>query len=548
MANQIRIVFTTILILISAPLTAIAGPCDAYFGFDNTLADASGNAYDGEMIGANGAAAKANYTEGKFGQALELDGTGGMRALIDLHWDICPQVTISAWIKVSRDTSNASPVLFSTGQGSGPGLYFTTNYLRLNGTDNGIFRPDVVRPGSWMFVAGVYNYDTGIYELYYGARSPVPGKLAEHRREPENAFWIGTENDGWDSFAGGVAVDELRITGQALERPEVMALQASAPTADAGNDNGESAVVDSGQLACDSQSNCPSGNYCAVDNVCYPNSQLPQGYATPESTTGGSGQARPGFGDTNPNPTPGGDMLSDLDIGETGPSTIYVPFSDGLAGRWQYIMNQDGAFMAMSVEFRGPDTSLGGHMWVTAGSMFGNVEQDEAMSSVRYVGNVVEFSTPSMGDFVGVVSDDGSTITSTEAGPSGPVVLERVSSVSVHRLGPDDAEPTRTMEGSWIHDTMACYPIGGCNGATAYLTFSAADSELSGHYSAIINDQILGNSIVNYALTDIVLSGRAISFSTESGSELAGAVSEDGTELAMPSSTSESGYKVYTKQ
>ena len=104
------------------------------------------------------------------------------------------------------------------------------------------------------------------------------------------------------------------------------------------------------------------------------------------------------------------------------------------------------------------------------------------------------------------------------------------------------------MEGSWIHDTMACYPIGGCNGATAYLTFSAADSELSGHYSAIINDQILGNSIVNYALTDIVLSGRAISFSTESGSELAGAVSEDGTELAMPSSTSESGYKVYTKQ
>jgi len=145
----------------------------------------------------------------------------------------------------------------------------------------------------------------------------------------------------------------------------------------------------------------------------------------------------------------------------------------------------------------------------------------------------------------------GSTITSTEAGPSGPVVLERVSSVSVYHLDPDDAddaEPTRVMDGLWIHDTMTCSSIVGCNGRTSYLTFSGADSELSGRYSVIINDYFLGNSIVNDALTDIVLSGRAISFSTETGGDFAGAVSEDGTELAIPSSLSESGYKVYNKQ
>jgi hypothetical protein len=54
MANQIRIAFTTTLLLVGAPLTAIAGPCDAYFRFDNTLVDDSGNGYNGEMIGAKG--------------------------------------------------------------------------------------------------------------------------------------------------------------------------------------------------------------------------------------------------------------------------------------------------------------------------------------------------------------------------------------------------------------------------------------------------------------------------------------------------------------
>ena len=129
MANLIRITLTTILLFVGAPLTATAGPCDAYFTFDGTLADASGNSYDGEMVGANGSTATANYTKGKYGQALELDGTGAMRALIDLHWDLCPQVTFSAWVKVTRDAySSASPVMFSSGQGSGPGLYFSTSY------------------------------------------------------------------------------------------------------------------------------------------------------------------------------------------------------------------------------------------------------------------------------------------------------------------------------------------------------------------------------------------------------------------------------------
>lgn len=230
MNNLVRITFTTMLLFAGAPLTAANGPCDAYFTFDDTLADSGGNGYDGEMIGAKGEPVTARYTEGRYGKALMLDGNAAMRALVDLHWDVCPRVTISAWINVSRDSNNTSPVMFSTGQGSGPGLYFSKNWLKLNGTENGIYQPRAVRPGTWLFVAGVYDYEEGVYELYWGGRGPASAKLSDARYEPEDAFWIGTENDTWGSLAGGFAVDELRITGARLGKEDVQALHQRVPT------------------------------------------------------------------------------------------------------------------------------------------------------------------------------------------------------------------------------------------------------------------------------------------------------------------------------
>ena len=57
-------------ILFSA--SAHAGPCDAHFTFDGNLSDASGNGYDGRLIGKGGGAASgaASYGEGRNGQAL----------------------------------------------------------------------------------------------------------------------------------------------------------------------------------------------------------------------------------------------------------------------------------------------------------------------------------------------------------------------------------------------------------------------------------------------------------------------------------------------
>ena len=198
--------------------------CDAHFSFDDTLADSSQNGYDGEMFEANGALTSPQYTEGKFGRALRLDGSSGMRTIIDLHHEVCPQLTIAAWIRVDRKAADSVIQLFSTGAGNTPGMRVSGAYLTLNGTDNGIGNPNAVRSDSWLFVAGTYDYNSGEYLLYAGRRPPTPGRLSGVRGKTLNGFWIGTVNDDWGLFADGVAVDELRISGQVLTAQELAEL------------------------------------------------------------------------------------------------------------------------------------------------------------------------------------------------------------------------------------------------------------------------------------------------------------------------------------
>ena len=207
------------------PGTAFAGPCDAYFAFDGGLEDSSGNGYDGRMIGADGAVAKPKFVEGKRGQALQLDGTSAMRSFIDLHFDTCPQVTVTAWIQVTGTVRKGTQYLVSTGGGSGPGIRISSTSLILNGTANGIHKRDAIRSNAgWMFVAGVYDYATGTYTLYSRNRG-VDKELGGNVKAPEDAMWVGAFNDGLAGPAVGILIDDLHIFGTALGKDEIRKLQ-----------------------------------------------------------------------------------------------------------------------------------------------------------------------------------------------------------------------------------------------------------------------------------------------------------------------------------
>ncbi|NGP54448.1 serine hydrolase [Thioalkalivibrio sp. XN8] len=224
--NRLRGAFVIVSCLLAGMYSswAEAQSCEAYFPFDDSLVDASGNGFDGRMIGRDGAAATPRFVDGRAGRALALDGTAAMRIFVDLDYDVCPQMSFTAWIRFEGPVRSENQIILTTG-GSGPGLRAVGSSLVLNGTANGLSARNAVRGDSgWMFVAGVYDYTDNTYTLHWRNRS-VEGTLSQHRRPPEDAVWIGAMNDRLAHAAGGILLDDLRIIGRALSVEELAALR-----------------------------------------------------------------------------------------------------------------------------------------------------------------------------------------------------------------------------------------------------------------------------------------------------------------------------------
>lgn len=205
--------------------------CDAWFPFDGDLSDASGNGNDGTMIGKGGVPAHAQFSTGVVGQALQIDGSSAMRAYVDLNPDACPQVTISAWIRVESNDVKSTQFLISTGAGNGPGLRSSGTIAVLTGNGNGLMQRDALRDGrAWFFFAGVYDYNANTYRFHWRDRI-VEGKLAESHRPPEDALWVGAFNDQLQHAFKNAYVDELRITGRTLTAAELARMRGGRPGA-----------------------------------------------------------------------------------------------------------------------------------------------------------------------------------------------------------------------------------------------------------------------------------------------------------------------------
>jgi hypothetical protein len=249
-----------------------AQSCDAYFKFDGSLDDAGRGGYHGRMIGKEGAPAKPRFVEGRSGQALELDGASVMRAYLDLHPDVCPRVTISAWVRVDPAVSGTR-MLVSTGNPGSPGFHVSGGTLTVHGPANGLWEKDVFRPqAGWTFVAAVYDFEGGTYSINWRGRSRT-GELGDRWREPEEALWVGAMTDRLAHPASGVAIDDLRIVGSALSADELRALMTEEKGA------GQTAAVAASEWqgpACETHANCGEGHYCGFDNLCHPDRHAPK--------------------------------------------------------------------------------------------------------------------------------------------------------------------------------------------------------------------------------------------------------------------------------
>src|SRR6056297_1270302 len=254
------------LLLTGFSVPALAGPCDAYYRFDGNLSDEGGNGNAGQMIGRDGAAATPQFVDGRSGQALKLDGSAAMRAFVDLNRERCPQVTVTAWIRIQPEASQTI-----LGTGGGAWLWASGSLLGLRTAGKDIRVQDAIYAnGGWMFVAAVWDHKNGTHRLHWRGRQ-TEESVGKSSRQAKPAIWLGADNDALHHPSKDLVIDELRIIGGALGAERITAMR----DAPAGAGQAQPAMAGAAGQACSTHAGCPAGSYCGMDGTCHPDSHRP---------------------------------------------------------------------------------------------------------------------------------------------------------------------------------------------------------------------------------------------------------------------------------
>ncbi|HKL62900.1 MAG TPA: LamG-like jellyroll fold domain-containing protein [Woeseiaceae bacterium] len=259
-------VLYALLLLTGFSVQALAGPCDAYYRFDGNLSDEGGNGNAGQMIGPEGATATPQFVEGRSGQALKLDGSAAMRAFVDLNRDRCPQMTVTAWIKIQP---LASQTILGTGGGAWLWASGSVLGVRTAGKDLRV-QDAIYANGGWMFVAAVWDHKSGTHRLHWHGRH-AEAAIGTRTKQAKPAIWLGANNDSLHHRAKDLVIDEMRIIGSALDVERIMAMR----DAPAGAGQSQPAMAAAAGQACSSHAGCPAGSYCGMDGTCHPDSHRP---------------------------------------------------------------------------------------------------------------------------------------------------------------------------------------------------------------------------------------------------------------------------------
>lgn len=218
---------------------ASSSRCSAHFRFDGNLDDSTGGGHDAMMVDLDRlpTGSPAQFQSGKFGQALRLTGDSVAVAPLDLHFDDCPKVTISAWVHLLSEPSGQMTIV-STGYGAGPRLALTKSNASAWGGANEIrtrsrdWTPEV---GMWFPIVAVWDYESGMHTLYMrGDDGALTEELGNYSREPQQDLWIGTYAYGSSLMNVGadILIDDLRIYDRILQEGEIAAaLEGDLPVA-----------------------------------------------------------------------------------------------------------------------------------------------------------------------------------------------------------------------------------------------------------------------------------------------------------------------------
>lgn len=190
--------------------------------------------------------------------------------------DSCPQVTVSAWIKIEP---HPNQMIFGTD--GGPHMLASGSLLTLRNGGKDIRAQDVIYAnGGWMFVAAVWDAGSRTHRLYWRGRS-LESAMGDRASQAKPALWLGALNDALHYGAKDLVIDEFRVVGSALTEAAIADLRAGSGVGGAVAAATEPAAGSS----CASSADCSTGSYCAMDRTCHPDSHRPLQASAGSGTT-----------------------------------------------------------------------------------------------------------------------------------------------------------------------------------------------------------------------------------------------------------------------
>lgn len=203
----------------------------AYYPFDGAVTDSTELGNDGTDN------TSAGYVTGQVGSdAKDFDGTDD-DVTVSHDSTLNPgnsTWTMACWVKTSSGT--ASQILQKAASGGGAPSYqiqFKSDgtvqcfLQQSDGTNNAVQSTATVNDGTWHHIAFV-DYGSGA-ELFVDGASEGTSATSVGTVDPPGALGIGADvQNAADYFAG--SIDDLRLYGRALSKPEVDALYARTAT------------------------------------------------------------------------------------------------------------------------------------------------------------------------------------------------------------------------------------------------------------------------------------------------------------------------------
>ena len=199
----------------------------AYYPFENSADDLSGNGYDGTVTN------QGTYVGGQSGRAIAFDGAGGYVNVPDASGlEGFSGLTISVWFRLDGEGGAANTLV----RKNNAYLLQRTSgdYISFAVWDGGLTDWKAVRTrsfdasdyGIWHHVAGVFDPDGSAYRLYLdGAEVDSAPTTATAVEESSAPLTIGGLED---QFSLDGALDDVRIYSRALSASEIQALYDSA--------------------------------------------------------------------------------------------------------------------------------------------------------------------------------------------------------------------------------------------------------------------------------------------------------------------------------